>query len=107
MKLAESFDPAVVVAQNDNMARGARRALEKLRPEWARLPFVGCDGLPQGGRREVDEGRLAATVVMPSCAGPAVALAARWVKDGTLPPPVTVLAPVAYPSPGPEPTSRD
>jgi ABC-type sugar transport system substrate-binding protein len=108
LKTAERFHPAIVVAQNDNMARGAQKSLEKLRPEWARLPFVGCDGLPEGGRRDVDEGRLAATVVMPSCAGPAVALAARWTKDGTLPPAETVLTPLSYPSPEatPQPKSH-
>jgi len=99
LKTAERFHPAIVVAQNDNMARGAQKALERLRPEWARLAFVGCDGLPESGRRDVDEGRLAATVVMPSCAGPAVALAARWAKDGTLPPAETILPPLPYPSP--------
>jgi ribose transport system substrate-binding protein len=99
LKTAERFHPAIVVAQNDNMARGAQKALEKLRPDWARLPFVGCDGLPESGRRDVDEGRLAATVVMPSCAGPAVALVANWVKDGTLPPAETILPPLPYPSP--------
>jgi ABC-type sugar transport system substrate-binding protein len=85
------------VCQNDNMARGMRRALERLRPEWARVPFLGCDGLPAGGRRDVDEGRLAATVLIPSCAGPAVELVLRWKRQGVVPPAETVLAPAAYP----------
>jgi ABC-type sugar transport system substrate-binding protein len=98
LRTSELFSPSVVVCQNDLMARGARRALESHRPEWARLPFLGCDGLPEGGRREVDEGRLAATVVIPSCAGPAVELAARWASGGGLPPLHTVLPPTAYPA---------
>jgi ABC-type sugar transport system substrate-binding protein len=97
LKTAELFTPDAVVCQNDNMARGARRALERLRPEWARAPFLGCDGLPQGGRRDVDEGRLAATVSIPSCAGPAVELALRWKREGRVPPASTVLAPLPYP----------
>jgi inositol transport system substrate-binding protein len=97
LKTAELFAPRAVVCQNDNMARGAREALSKLRPEWARLPFLGCDGLPGGGRREVDEGRLAGTVAMPSCAGPAVELALRWARAKEMPPAETVLAPVPYP----------
>ena len=90
--------PQAVVCQNDNMARGTRRALELLRPDWARLPFLGCDGLPGSGRRDVDEGRLAATVALPSCAGPAIELALRWKRDGVVPPAETVLAPAPYPA---------
>jgi ABC-type sugar transport system substrate-binding protein len=97
LRTAELFEPQVVVCQNDNMARGARKALEALRPEWARLPFLGCDGLAQGGRREVDEGRLAATVVIPSCAGPAVELVVAWKRADRVPPAQTILAPSAYP----------
>ena len=28
---------------------GRGRAIQQLRPQWARLPFTGCDGLPSGG----------------------------------------------------------
>jgi ABC-type sugar transport system substrate-binding protein len=97
LRTAELFEPQVVVCQNDNMARGARKALEALKPEWARVPFLGCDGLPQGGRREVDEGRLAGTVVIPSCAGPALELVVAWKRAGRVPPARTILAPSAYP----------
>jgi ABC-type sugar transport system substrate-binding protein len=99
LRTAERFVPDAVVCQNDNMARGTRRALERLRPEWAKAPFLGCDGLPGSGRRDVDEGRLAATVAIPSCAGPAVELALRWKRDGVVPPAETVLEPAPYPAP--------
>jgi ABC-type sugar transport system substrate-binding protein len=98
LKTSDLFRPAAVVCQNDNMARGVRQALDRLRPEWARLPFLGCDGLPKGGRRDVDEGRLAATVAMPSCAGPAIELAVTWIRTGRVPPAETVLAPAPYPA---------
>lgn len=98
LKTAERFVPQAVVCQNDHMARGARRALEQLRPDWARVPFFGCDGLPASGRRDVDEGRLVATVALPSCAGPAIELALRWKREGQLPPAETVLAPTPYPA---------
>jgi ABC-type sugar transport system substrate-binding protein len=97
LKTAERFVPDAVVCQNDHMARGTRRALERLQPEWARAPFLGCDGLPGSGRRDVDEGRLAATVAVPSCAGPALELALAWKRGGALPPAETVLAPQPYP----------
>ena len=74
-------------------------ALHLLRPQWTEVPFLGCDGLPRGGRRDVDEGRLAGTVVMPSCAGPAVELAAAWLAGGPPPPAETVLRPSPYPAP--------
>ena len=98
LKTAEHFVPEAVVCQNDNMARGARRILETLRPEWVRAPFLGCDGLPASGRRDVDEGRLAATVQLPSCAGPALELALAWKRNAVVPQAETVLAPSAYPA---------
>ncbi len=98
LKTAELFVPDAIVCQNDNMARGTRRLLELLRPEWARAPFLGCDGLPASGRRDVDQGRLAASVLIPSCAGPAIELALRFTRDGSLPPAETVLAPAPYPA---------
>jgi len=97
LRTSDLFQPSAVVCQNDLMAQGARRALESHRPEWARLPFLGCDGLPESGRREVDEGRLAGTVAIPSCAGPAVELAVKWARGGGAPPLHTVLPPCAYP----------
>lgn len=96
LRTSDLFQPTVVVCQNDLMARGARAALERLRPEWARLPFLGCDGLPKGGRLDVERGRLAATVTMPSCARPAIDLAVKWIRAGAVPPALTVLAPTAY-----------
>ena len=98
LRTSDLFRPTVVVCQNDLMARGARTALEKSRPEWAGLPFLGCDGLPGSGRRDVDEGRLAGTVVIPSCAGPAVELAVKWSRGRAVPPLDTVLPPSAYPA---------
>jgi hypothetical protein len=99
LRTADLFQPGVIVCQNDLMARGARAALDRLRPEWARLPFLGCDGLPRGGRLDVDEGRLAATVTMPSCASPAIELVVKWMRSGAVPPAETVLAPSPYPAP--------
>jgi ABC-type sugar transport system substrate-binding protein len=98
LRTSDLFQPTVVVCQNDLMARGARAALERLRPEWARLPFLGCDGLPKGGRLDVEQGRLAATVTMPSCASPAIDLTVRWIRAGAVPSALTVLGPTAYPA---------
>jgi ABC-type sugar transport system substrate-binding protein len=64
-----------VCAQNDEMALGARDALQARRPGWTG-PFTGCDGLPAAGQRWVREGLLAATVVKPPTAGAGVDLVA-------------------------------
>jgi ABC-type sugar transport system substrate-binding protein len=99
LRTSGSFHPGLVSAQNDAMAMGARKALLAQRQEWSRLPFTGCDGLPEGGQRLVDTKLLAATVVIPSNAGPAVELVARCLKGEPAPPQV-VQTPRSYP---PEP----
>jgi ribose transport system substrate-binding protein len=99
LRTSESFHPGLVSAQNDTMAMGARKALLAQRQEWSRLPFTGCDGLPEGGQRLVDTKLLAATVVIPSNAGPAVELVARCLKGEPAPAQV-VQTPRSYP---PEP----
>jgi ABC-type sugar transport system substrate-binding protein len=98
LRTSDLFRPTAVVCQNDLMARGATAALERLRPDWARLPLLGCDGLPTGGKLDVEEGRLAATITMPSCASPAIELVVKWIRTGAIPPAGTVLAPSAYPA---------
>ena len=50
------------------------------------VPFLGCDGLPEGGQRMVAEGVLAATVVTPSNTGPALEVVARWLQTRQTPP---------------------
>jgi ABC-type sugar transport system substrate-binding protein len=85
LRLSSSQDHRIdlVAAQNDAMAIGARKALALRRPDLARVPFIGCDGLPDGGQRLVKEGQLTATVILPSCAGPAVDLVAAQLKSGS------------------------
>ncbi len=97
LKTAESFRPDLVVAQNDSMAAGARKALGAHRREWAGARFLGCDGLPEGGQRLVAEGALAATVVTPSNTGPALELVARWLRTKELPAREVLLAPRSHP----------
>ncbi len=97
LKTNVSRKPALLVAQNDAMAIGARQALLAHDASWRDVPVIGCDGLPQGGQRLVRAGELAATVVMPPSAGDAVDLVARWLRDGTAPPPEVVLPPRSFP----------
>lgn len=77
LKTAEGFHPTVLCSQNDSMAVGARRAVRELRAERTELLFTGCDGLPEGGLSLVQRGHLAATIITPPPAGPAVTMVAR------------------------------
>jgi ribose transport system substrate-binding protein len=97
LKTSESFRPDVVVSQNDSMAAGARKALLDHRREWSGLPFLGCDGLPEGGQKMVADGRLAATVVAPSNTGPALEILSRWFESRQAPPAEVLLAPRSHP----------
>ena len=101
LKTAEGQRPALIVAQSDAMAKGARRAALSHSPDWKGIPVIGCDGLPEGGQKLVTAGELAATVVIPASAGPAVDMVARWMQDRKAPPAEVVLAPSPFPADGP------
>jgi ABC-type sugar transport system substrate-binding protein len=88
LKTTEGMQIDAAVSQNDSMASGARAAFQELRSGFAKVPFTGCDGLPEGGRRMVASGELAATVIKPTTTGPAVALVARTLQGQTAPPEV-------------------
>ena len=90
----------LIGCQNDAMAVGARRALEAAAakyPGLAKVPITGVDGLPDGGRRHVDQGTLAATVVTPSNTGPAIRLVIQTLQGRATFPREQLLAPSSYP----------
>jgi ABC-type sugar transport system substrate-binding protein len=93
----QRFLPALVCAQNDEMAVGARRIAVARHPAWARLPYLGCDGILGGGQRYVAEGLLAATVLKPITTGIAVAQAVNGMLRGARPRDI-VLAPESIPA---------
>jgi ABC-type sugar transport system substrate-binding protein len=94
--------PAVVVAQNDEMALGVRQALRDLDcdRDWpvASTPIVGCDGAERFGQRLVREGRMKATVIMPPGSGAAIDWIARWRESGEMPPVRVMLPVVSFPT---------
>jgi ABC-type sugar transport system substrate-binding protein len=96
LKSTEGLRIDAVLGQNDAMASGARAAIRALRSDWSGLPFTGCDGLPEGGRRMVASGELTATVIKPTTTGPAVELVARMLR-GQAPPPEVVLHAESHP----------
>jgi len=97
LKTAETFQPDIVAVHNDAMAVGARKALTTHRHDWANVPFLGCDGLPEGGQRLVADGSFAATVVSPSNTGPCLELIAKWKSFGERPPREVILRPASHP----------
>ena len=97
LKTSRLFRPGLVGCQSDALALGARKALGARPPDWMPVPFTGCDGLPEVGQRLVRAGELAATIVLDSCAGPAVELLDASLKSGQPPPTILVIPPRSFP----------
>lgn len=93
-----------VVAQNDAMALGARKALLEqsnvaVRDRVKSLPFLGCDGLTNTGKKQVASGALAATVVIPPNTILAVEMAFKALQEGAARPSELALTqPVSFPA---------
>jgi ABC-type sugar transport system substrate-binding protein len=92
LRLSTSRELAIdaVIAQDDSMAMGARKALQEItdlhqRDRWLSLPFTGCDGMPKTGQAWVRNGSLAATVVVPPNAGLALEMLAKAMQAGVAP----------------------
>jgi len=91
----------LVVAQNDVMAIGTRKAFEELseadRDKWLNLQYTGCDGLPETGQQWVRTGLLAATIIVPPNTGQALDLLVRALRDGIRPPENVRTTPSPFP----------
>jgi ribose transport system substrate-binding protein len=93
----------VVAAQDDSMAMGARKAFQELtneveRERWLKLPFIGCDGLPNTGEAWVKSGQLAATVFVPPNAGQAIEMIADSIRNRKQLPVRVLVAPRSIPA---------
>jgi len=105
LKLTTSQKATVdlVAAQDDSMAMGARKAFQGLtneteRERWLRLPFTGCDGLPNTGQSWVRSGLLAATVFVPPNTGQAIEMLVQAVRQGKPPAARALIAPRSIPA---------
>jgi len=92
----------LVVSQNDLMAMGVRKAFQETisemeRDAWIDIPYLGIDGVPKTGQAWVRTGLLAATVVVPPSAGPAIQLLVDAIKTGKVPPERVVMQSTSYP----------
>jgi ABC-type sugar transport system substrate-binding protein len=102
LSIAHTTPVCAVIAHNDAMAMGARRALEegttgKEQERWLGLPFLGCDGLQRTGRVWVKNNLLRATVIHPLTAGLAIEIMANSLRTGSESKEATVLEPASYP----------
>jgi ribose transport system substrate-binding protein len=94
---------SVIVAQDDAMAIGARKAFEQEAPiadreRWLRLPYTGCDGMPETGQKWVRDGLLVATVFVPPNTGQALEMAVQAMRTGSQPPERTMTVPTSFPA---------
>jgi len=92
-----------IVAQNDAMAVGARKAFQEIsdvreRDRWLNLPYTGVDGVPKTGQAWVKSGLLAATVVVPTNTDLGLEMLVRAVQTGSQPPERTLAAPHSFPA---------
>ena len=92
-----------IVAQDDSMAMGARKAVQEAvdlehRERWLSVPFTGCDGMPRTGQAWVRSGLLAATVIVPANAGLAIEMLTKTIQSGVMPPERTFTDVRSYPS---------
>jgi ribose transport system substrate-binding protein len=105
LKLSTSLQNALdmVVSQNDAMAIGARKAFEEIadgnaRERFARLVYLGIDGVPATGQSWLRGGLLNATIVVLPNTEIAVEMLAHAVRSGTIPPERTLMAPKSLPT---------
>jgi ABC-type sugar transport system substrate-binding protein len=92
-----------VVCQNDHMGIGARNALQRAadelgRPRLKLLPILGGDGLPEYGKRWVDEGKLTSTVTVDLPGRAVIEQLVRYWREGAPIPPITRLPVTSYPA---------
>jgi ABC-type sugar transport system substrate-binding protein len=98
---ARNAELSVVAAQSDELAVGVRDAIRELDPaqreRLSRARLLGVDGCPVYGKRLVDEGVLAATIVNPANTGLALELLHRFWATGARPALRSFTALSAYP----------
>ena len=85
------------------MAIGARKAFEEVtnpaaRELWLKLPYIGCDGLPNSGQSFVRRGLLVATIFVPPNAGIALQTLVEALQNGTMPAERSLTTPVSIPT---------
>jgi ribose transport system substrate-binding protein len=92
----------LVGAQDDSMAAGARKAFGEIaegeRERWLKIPFTGCDGMPQTGQAWVRSGVLTATIFIRPNADLALEMLTEAIRSGSRPAESRLIAPESIPS---------
>jgi ribose transport system substrate-binding protein len=92
----------LVGAQDDSMAVGARKAFAEIaggeRERWLKIPFTGCDGLPNTGQAWVRSGVLAATIFIRPNTDLALEMLTEAIRTGSQPEQSRLLAPESVPA---------
>jgi len=94
--------PDLIGSQNDDMAMGARKAIEALPPgpqrdQWLSIPCTGVDGVAATGLAWVQQQLLAATIITPPLAGLGIELLTKALLNGQTMPERTMVQPTSYP----------
>jgi ABC-type sugar transport system substrate-binding protein len=104
LKLSTSLPSTLdaIVAQDDSMALGARKAFQESqntssRDRWLAMPFLGIDGMPKTGQEFVRKGLLAATIVVPTNTGTGIEMLATALRTGKHPPEKTLISARSFP----------
>jgi len=63
-----------------------------------KLPYIGCDGLPNSGQTWVRRGLLTATIFVPPNAGTALEMLVEAIQNGALPAERALTTPVSIPA---------
>jgi len=92
-----------IIAQNDVMAVGARKAFQEIsdvrdRDRWLNLPYTGVDGVPKTGQAWVKSGLLAATVVVPTNTDVGLEMLVHAVQTGSQPQERSLTSPRSFPT---------
>jgi ribose transport system substrate-binding protein len=92
----------LVVAQDDSMAIGARKAFGEVakadRDRWLKVPFTGCDGMPKTGQAWVRAGTLAATIYIRPNTDLALEMLVEAIRNGASLPEIKLTEPESVPS---------
>jgi len=87
----------LVLAHDDVMAMGARRAIAVSELQIT-IPAIGCDGVLQTGQAWVRRGDLMATVIVPASTGLAIKLMIKALREGSEIPKHSYTVPIAFPA---------
>ena len=93
----------MVVAQNDAMAIGVRKAFQEAVPEqekerWLQRPFLGVDAVPETGQSWLRSGLLTATIFTPPNAVRAIELLHETFRTGRMPTERVLIPPSSMPA---------